>query len=203
MEAEKKLRGATYHLQRMKEMYLKNEENFIYELEAFLVKTRSIPDVLLEDFNQKFSLGMSLEKELNHKTFKERAQQLQNAQAISFIKWWKDKMKQIRSDSLGSILFGKRNISVHRKVVKPDLKKVTLHDNIRLTDSVTVKKYDEKGKLIEEVKSPETSQKPPEPKPAEINWFFSEHPDENILEACKKLLEMIKGFIEEAKSRFN
>ncbi|RLI12302.1 hypothetical protein DRO25_00420, partial [Candidatus Bathyarchaeota archaeon] len=74
---------------------------------------------------------------------------------------------------------------------------------IRLTDSVTVKKYDEKGKLIEEVKSPETSQKPPEPKPAEINWFFSEHPDENILEACKKLLEMIKGFIEEAKSRFN
>jgi len=53
------------------------------------------------------------------------------------------------------------------------------------------------------VKSPEIPQKPLEPKPAEINWFFSEHLDENVLEACKKLLEMMKGLIEEAKCRFN
>lgn len=42
MEAEKKLQGAIYHFQRMKETYLKYEENFIYELEAFLVKARAL-----------------------------------------------------------------------------------------------------------------------------------------------------------------
>jgi ribosomal 30S subunit maturation factor RimM len=35
MEAERKLHGAAYHLQRMEEWYLKNDEYFIYELEAF------------------------------------------------------------------------------------------------------------------------------------------------------------------------
>ncbi|MEM0172551.1 MAG: hypothetical protein QXV57_08325 [Thermoproteota archaeon] len=46
----------------MEETYLKCEEHFIYELEAFLVKLRSVPDVLLEDFNEKFSLGISLDQ---------------------------------------------------------------------------------------------------------------------------------------------
>ena len=203
MEAEKKLRGAKYHLQRMKEKYLINEEIFTYELEAFLSKTRSIPDVLLEDFNQKFSLGISLEEKLYPETFEKRARELKNVQAINFIDWWKGKMNQIQSDPLGAILFKKRNISIHRKVVKPNHVKVTVHETIHLTDSVIVKKYDERGKLIEEVKSPETPEKPPEPKPAEINWFFSEYPNEDVLEACKKLLEMMKEFIQEAKNKFN
>lgn len=205
MEAEKKLRGATYHLQRMREMYLKNEENFIHELEAFLVKARSVPDVLLEDFNKKFSLGISLEAELSPKTFEDKARQLRNTSALDFIQWWKAKMNHIRSDPLGSIFFGwkgKRNISVHRKVVRPDLKKITLVETIHLTESVTIRKYDEKGNLIEESKSPEIPPKPIEPKPAEINWFFSEYPNENVFEVSKKLLDVVKGFVEEAKSRF-
>lgn len=204
MEAEKKLRGAIYHFQRMGEAYLKSEEEIlVYELEAFLVKVRSIPDVLLEDFNEKFSLGISLEEELYPKTFEDRARELQNTQAIGFIQWWNSKMNQIRSDQLGSILFKKRNISVHRKVVRPDHKEITMYDTIRLTDSITIRKYDEKGDLIEELKSPETPPEPREPKSAEINWFFSEYRNENVLEISKKLLQMVKEFVEEAKSRFS
>jgi len=202
MEAEKKLRGAIYHLQRMEEAYLKNEENFIYELEAFLVKVISVPDVLLEDFNEKLSLGISLEEKLYPETFEERARELQNAQAMSFIQWWRSKMEQIRSDKLGSIFFGKRNISVHRKVVRPDLK-ITLYETIRITDSINIRKYDEKGNLIEDVKSLEIPPALEEPKPSEIEWCFSEYPDENVLEACKKILQTVKRFVEEAKSRFN
>jgi len=187
----------------MKEVYLKSDEIFTYELEAFLVKLRSIPDVLLQDFNEKFSLGISLEEKLYPKSFEDRAKQLQNKQAIKFIKWWNNKMNKIRSDRLGSILFRKRDISVHRKVVRPELKEITLYETIHITESVTVRKYDEKGNLIEEVKSPGISAEPEEPKPAEINWFFSDYSDENVLEVSKKLLQMIKRFIEEAKSRFN
>jgi len=40
MEAERKIRGAVYHLRRMGKEYGKNEEAFIYELEAFLVKEK-------------------------------------------------------------------------------------------------------------------------------------------------------------------
>ena len=203
MEAEKKLLGAIYHLQRMEEFYLKNEEYFIHELEAFLVNVRSVPDVLLEDFNQKFSLRINLEEKLARKIFENRAKQMHNSQAISFIQWWKKKMDQIRSDKLGFILFGKRNISVHRKVVRPDLKKITIHETIRLTDSVTIRKYDEKGNLIEELKSPQIPPEPIEQKPAEIGWFFSDYPNENVLEVSRKLLQIVKEFIEEAKSRFN
>jgi hypothetical protein len=204
MEAEKKLRGAIYHFQRMEKAYLKNEENFIYELEAFLVKVRSVPDVLLEDFNEKLSLGISLEEELYPKTFEERARQLQNTQAISFIQWWKSKMEQIRSDKLGSILFGKRNISVHRKVVRPDLKKITLYETIRATtEYINIRKYDEKGNLIEDEKSLGIPPAPEEPKPPEVEWCFSEYPDENVLEVSRKILQTVKRFVEEAKSRFN
>jgi hypothetical protein len=32
---------------------------------------------------------------------------------------------------------------------------------------------------------------------------FSEYPDENVLEACRKILQTVKRFVEEAKSRFN
>jgi len=203
MEAERKLQGAAYHLQRMEEVYLKNDEFFTYELEAFLVKLKSVTDVLLEDFNEKFSLGISLEKKLTSKIFENKARQLQNYRAISFIQWWNNKIRQIRSDQLGSILFKKRNISIHRKVVKPDLKRITLYETIHY--SVTVRAYDEKGNLIKEVKSPETPQEPekPKPKPPEVEWYFIEYPNENVLEVSKKLFQMIKGFVEEAKNRFN
>ena len=113
-------------------------------------------------------------------------------------------MDQIRSNPLGCVFFGrkgKRNISVHRKVVGPDLKKITLFETIRATASVTVRKYDEKGSLIEESSSSEIPPEPTEPKPAEINWFFSECPDENVLEVSKKLLGIVKEFVEDAKSR--
>ncbi|MEM0172552.1 MAG: hypothetical protein QXV57_08330 [Thermoproteota archaeon] len=50
-------------------------------------------------------------------------------------------MNQIESDPLGSIIFGKRNISVHRKVVGLDLKKISIYETIHVTESITVQKY--------------------------------------------------------------
>ncbi|MEM1963269.1 MAG: hypothetical protein QXN23_06590 [Candidatus Caldarchaeum sp.] len=205
MEAQKKLEGAKYHFQRMEETYSKNEKHFTYELEAFLVKLRSVPDVLLQDFNEKFSLNINLEEKLDPKTFKERAEKMKNGQAIAFIQWWKENIDRMRSDKRGSILFSKRNISVHRKVLQPNLKKVNVFETITVTESIKIVKYDEEGRLVEEWKSPETPPKPREVKPTEIeiNLFFSEYPEENVLEVCRMLLEMIEKFVEEAKNRFN
>lgn len=203
MEAEKKLRGAIYRLQRMEELYSKDDESFFYEFEDFLVRVRSVPDVLLEDFNKKFSLGISLEEKLYPQTFENRACQLGNTKAIDFIQFWKSEMKQIRCDRIGSMLLEKRDFAVHRGVVKPDLKKIEICETARGTESITLRKYDEKGNLIEEMKIPEIPLEPIEPKPPEMKWFFEEYPDEDVLEISKKFLQMVKRFIEKAKSQFN
>ena len=189
----------------MKEMYLESEEDFIYELEAFLVKLRGVPDVLLEDFNREFSLGISLEEELKPGVFEKRAKRLRNREAIEFIQWWKRKMDFMRHDKIGALLFRKRNIAAHRKVVRPDLKKISLSVTIHLTDSLTVRKYDAEGNLIEEIKSPETQLEPTKPKQSAIRveWCFKDYPDEDILQICEKLFHMVKEFVEEAKERFS
>ena len=124
--------------------------------------------------------------------FEEKAREIGNVQAINFIQWWKSKMSQIRSDKLTSVFFGKRNISVHRRVVRPDLKKNIHYETFNFTDSVTIRKYDERGNLIEEVKSSQTIIEPEKHKPTEIDWYFLEDPDENVLEASRKLLEILK-----------
>ena len=50
--------------------------------------------------------------------------------------------------------------------------------------------------------SPEEPSRTPEPKPAEIDWYYEEYPNENIIEVCGKLLEIVRGIVEEAKSKF-
>jgi hypothetical protein len=199
MEAEKKLRGAEYHLRRMEKFYLKNEERFIYELEAFLVKARSVPDVLLEDFNKKYSLGISLEERLEPQIFEQKAKQQKNEKAIAFVEWWKSKKEELPL----RLFFSKRNMSVHRKQVTPDLKKVNLFEvSIAVCEEVTVEKYDEQGNLIEISKSSNAPPKVPEPKPAKIEWCFKDYPEESVLEVSRKLLNNIRTLVEEAKTRF-
>ncbi|MEM3488053.1 MAG: hypothetical protein QXO75_00080 [Nitrososphaerota archaeon] len=61
-----KLQSDKYHFQRMEEMYLKDEQKFIYDLEEKLT-----PEI-----------------------FENRACQLQKARALNFIQWWKSKMEK-------------------------------------------------------------------------------------------------------------
>ena len=95
LEAEKKLQAAKYHLDRMKKTYTKNEEIFIYELESFLVNARSTPDILLEDFEKIFLLGISLRHRLFPDTFEKKAKQRQLPNAINFINWWRREMNRV------------------------------------------------------------------------------------------------------------
>jgi len=203
LEAEKKLQGAKYHLDRMREMYLDNEKFFTYELESFLAKIRSVPDVLLEDYNQIFSLGISLEENLDSKIFQMRAKQLKLPTAVSFIEWWKNEMKTLWADSIGSIIFGKRNVSIHRVTVTPNLKKISITATIRATASVKVIKKDDKGNVVEvrsssteRPKTKTTNQKP------KIDWCFEEYSEDNVLNISKQFFNRIKKLVEDAKKKY-
>lgn len=191
MEAERKLREAEYHLQRMRELYLENLEHFKYELNAFLFNTRSVPDILLEDFNKIFSLGINSEIKLNSSKFEKIAYQLNNIQALTFLLWWtRFRNTNIVSDPLFSMLFSKSNISVHRTLIEPDGAIVT-----PIFISGEWKVYNENGNLVAQ-----TPNKPT--KSIKNDWFFTDYPEIKVLEACEKLFKMLKAFIEDAKNQF-
>ena len=65
-----KIRFAEYFLDKIKNA--QNREDFLPNLAAFLSESRSIADYLLQDYNLKFDLGISLTKKLNHRIFKEK-----------------------------------------------------------------------------------------------------------------------------------
>ena len=190
MDAEIKLQEVEYHLQRMRELYLDNMKHFKYELNAFLINARSIPDVLLEDFNKIFSLGINSEIKINSSIFEKIAYQLNNIQALTFLLWWtRYKNTNILSDHLLSTLFNNRDILIHTKIMEPEKLNET-----SIFISGKWKVYDEDGKLV--------TQTPQKPIPKKNGWFFTDYPDTNALDACEKLFEMLKAFIEEAKNQF-
>ncbi len=191
MEAEKKLQEAEYHLQRMRELYLDNIMHFKYELNAFLFNAKSIPDVLLEDFNKKFSLGINSNIKINSSKFEKIAYQLNNIQALTFLLWWtRYKNTNIVSTPLFSMLFNVKDVSIYTKVME--------HEKLNETSIYIAgewKVYDEDGNLVTQ-----TPQKPMNS--TKNDWFFTGYPDINALESCEKLFEILKAFIEKAENQF-
>ena len=191
MEAEMILLEAEYHLQRMRELYLDNMMHFKYELNAFLFNARSIPDVLLEDFNKKFSLGINSDKKINSSKFEKIAYQLNNIQALTFLLWWtRYKNTNIVSNQLFSMLFNKRDILINEKMIESEK---LFETSIFVSGEWKV--YDEDGNLVTQ-----TTQKPM--KSTKNDWFFTDYHDINVLESCEKLFETLRIFIEEAKNQF-
>jgi len=204
MESEQKLMAAEYHLKRMEELYGKNYEHFKFELEAFLTQARSVLDVLLYDFAEKFQLGIDRNKEeLNDHIFEKKARERRNEQAIKFIEWWRKRKDELK-DNFRPLL-EKRNIAVHRGSVRPDIHKIHVYDTTTITkEDITIIKMDATDNIVEVYKSPkEPIEKQTETKPTEIDWYFEEYPDKNILTICQGFLEKIRQFVEEARMNFN
>jgi hypothetical protein len=112
MRARKKLDETAYFLNALKRI---ETEAFDYNLSAFLCAWRSILDVMLFDFAEKYSLGFSPEALLTEDKFRHAAEASENKEALKFIAWWKKQLNEISK----SPLYRKRNMVVHR--VYPDL----------------------------------------------------------------------------------
>lgn len=196
-----KLREAEFFLVKMHDLQNVQEE-FIYCLNAFLSAARSVPDYLLEDYNVKYSLQIPLSDKLHADTFERRAKKLGNQDAISFIRWWKDKVKALMENPIFSLLTNKRHIAVHRTQIRPDLVKIDMHEHITISASIKIETYNKDGKLVQTYKSPE--QPPPKPGKSEVHsdWFFSENEKEPIISVCKKYLDMMRKIVAEAELRF-
>jgi hypothetical protein len=76
-------------------------EDFKYELSAYLSAVRSVADYLLEEYNDKFKLGIPLTDKLTIQKFKDEAASSGNATASVFIKWYEAKISTIGTTLLG------------------------------------------------------------------------------------------------------
>lgn len=147
MTAAEKLDEAGFLLGKMRELYA-NQKEFTYYLSAFLSACRSVPDHLLEEYNIRYGLNISLSEELNADRFESKSRQFRNKDALNFIRMWRDGMKAMKDDPVGRLLVSKRHLNVHRVPVRSNLVKVEVQDTIRVSERVTVQKFDKNGKLV-------------------------------------------------------
>jgi hypothetical protein len=108
MLTRKKLEEARYFSKRLSGA--KDDDEFHFNLSAFLNAWRSILDVMLYDLAEHYALGFSRDEELNDKEFTAVATALKNDDALKFIEWWRKKQGVLRNNPL----WVKRNIMFHR-----------------------------------------------------------------------------------------
>lgn len=110
MTVEDKIIFAEYFLNKIRDA--QNREDFRPNFSAFLSETKSTTDHLLEDYNEKFGLKISY---LTAKTFKDKACDNMNLDALKFISTYNDKLDKLRQNKLANYLFKKRDTDVHKK----------------------------------------------------------------------------------------
>ena len=103
MGVDEKVAEAEYFLRRLKAAYPSNE--FKFELSAFLSSARSVVDYLLEEYNQKYRLGITSGDKLTIPTFKAQAASTGNPDASRFIAWYEPQVSRLGNDPVGRVVF--------------------------------------------------------------------------------------------------
>lgn len=146
MVVDQKIVEAEYFLDKIKNAI--KREDFIPNLSAFLSSARSIADYLLEDYNLKFGLQISLNDKLYPHTFEDIARQKNSRNALAFIYFYNTEFDKVKQDQICALLLIKRNIKVHRTDVSLQASfSVPLTDTIDIHDSVSVEVRDKYGNL--------------------------------------------------------
>ena len=110
MIVDVKIRFAEYFLSKIKDA--PTREELLPNFSAFLSEARSIADHLLQDYNLEYGLKIEY---LTPKTFKEKACDKVNLDALKFISTYNSKFKKLRKNKLANYLFKKRNDDVHKE----------------------------------------------------------------------------------------
>jgi len=164
-----------------------------YELEDFLAAAKSLPDHILEDYNDKFKLGITLDDRLDLGLFKHKAQQLQNQGAISFAKWYENSLAILYQDPICLFLKSVRDVSIHRKEIKPVATRgISASIDVLIGNPEDFK--DLKAETTPETNGPQTMT---------FGWFLPQYPDQDILSLCEHYFAKLKDFLEQARSNFS
>lgn len=138
MHSEGKLAEAKYFLDllRVAPQDPTHEKEFMYEVSAFLSSWRSVIDVILYDYAEKFNFGFSRDEGITVRDFEVAARVTRNNIATEFIEW----LNQQTGSLSNNPLWRKRNVIVHRGYPPTmHVYSVYVSGSIFLSSSVTVR----------------------------------------------------------------
>ena len=135
-------------------------------LKAYLSTARGIPDYILEDYNNNFSLGIPLTDDsgqrqnvLNPVTFRKGAKSKNNQEALKFINFFDNEFKNFKNESVVKLLFEKRNITIGRTgpSVRSEIQ-ANITEKISISESVSVIVHDKEGNVKQESNTKENEE---------------------------------------------
>lgn len=189
---------------------LLNEELFIFNLSAFLSAWKSVPEVLLYDFAERFRIGFTLEDYMTDKEFGIAANlwktQMGESDASDFLKWWRMEVDRLNNTHK---LSGKRDILIHRgypKLEKGGVERTVFipTGTFQVYTTGVAAGWGTGSAILGETTaagvqySPETFGKAP----ADVKetYRFGDQQDRDIVDICKEAYDDMKAFAEEAQT---
>ena len=184
-----------------------NQDEFYYNLSAFLNAWRSALDVMLYDMGEHFHLGITREDNITNQTFALVARISHNTNATQFILWWNQKQSLLGKTPL----WKKRNINFHRgrvAVLRFSISApfsggtsntISVTSNIPITENMVYPvNFEESlvpGTLTVVPTQTATTQT--------VEYYFDDLPNHPVTEVCKAAYEKMVEIVEEAETQFN
>mgnify|MGYP000504064673 CR=1 FL=1 len=189
MDTRRKLNEAKYFLEALKRTQVDSE--IYYILSAFLNAWRSCLDIMLYDFNEYYSMGFTIDDEIKDAYFAAVAKALKKDDALKFIKWWREKQGILKNNPL----WKKRILIVHRGY--PPIRSYKIYVSGSGGTSSTISGYIEPAEIVsgESVSPGSISIQSGE-------FYFSDSPNQSIIDLCTQAYDEMKSIIEEAEKTF-
>lgn len=179
---------------------------FRFKLSAFLTAARSVLDVLLYDYGDRYGL-FTLNDRVYPQGFQQRAATQNNTVALNFYNWWVQKTGSIANDPIGGLLSKKRNLVVHRG--SPPIRfTLILSDTISFHSGLVFSSLSapagSAGPNAIDVTTASSAAPSPTvstPRPS-VTAFFADYPTASVIDISEKYLQMLSSIILEARTRY-
>lgn len=176
-----------------------NTEPYQFYVRGVLTSLKGVRDHLLEDYNQKFSLGISSSDDLSMDSFKQKATNSSNTQALGFIKRLEAEWRTLLSDQKASFLLsrhGIRDLEVHRR---PEPQNIAINLPASISVSGTVVVRDPQGNVVASGPfTPSTAS----PTPVEVKRYFQSWATDDIPTLCDYCLGKLRALVSAMQAAF-
>jgi len=198
MESRKKLEEAHYFLDKLRAV-AQNSDEFMYMLSAFLNAWRSVLDVMLYDYAEKYSLGLTREDRITDHEFGIAAKVLNCTGALHFLRWW----RQQRSSFQRNPLWRKRILVVHRGY-PPITQTLQLYvaESLALSSTFTVSGATPPIHIESEASSAGAIQTEMHRPNRHAETYFKDLPDRSVVDYCQQAFDKMKEIVETAEREF-
>ncbi len=204
LTVNEKIKESEFFLQKIKDYY--RTQDVEYYLHAFLCSSRSIPDHLLEDYNQKFGFNIDLEERNFDSKFREKAEE--NSDAKKFLQLYDKKITDIKTDEIGRYMWIKRNIAVHRSNLTFDGRQLEASESITAFADVGCFDLDNpeemRQKAIERLRDEKQKELKPKSSPPVRVSNLLQILDKyvKVENACERFLSLMKNMVSDIKKEF-